>query len=116
MMCKSAVNLGAIMRGTDRYLPLPKTYPTMISGFPIAWVNVTGLESLEDNSGLIQNIQEARAVVHLAASLMGVQKFKNEDIITITSYSTQGKLLRNTMLEACKAINAGTYLQNTPLC
>uniref|UniRef100_A0A915JY59 DNA2/NAM7 helicase-like C-terminal domain-containing protein n=1 Tax=Romanomermis culicivorax TaxID=13658 RepID=A0A915JY59_ROMCU len=94
----------------DRYLPLPKNNPTMISQFPIAWVNVTGQESLENNSHSIQNIQEARAIVNLVASLISMEKFKNEDIHIITSYSTQIKLLWNTMLEACKAIKTGTYL------
>uniref|UniRef100_A0A915I5C4 DNA2/NAM7 helicase-like C-terminal domain-containing protein n=1 Tax=Romanomermis culicivorax TaxID=13658 RepID=A0A915I5C4_ROMCU len=61
----------------------------MISRFPIAWVNVTRQESLEDNSPSIQNIQEATAIVNLMASLMGLQMFKNEDIIIITSYSAQ---------------------------
>uniref|UniRef100_A0A915L867 DNA2/NAM7 helicase-like C-terminal domain-containing protein n=1 Tax=Romanomermis culicivorax TaxID=13658 RepID=A0A915L867_ROMCU len=61
----------------------------MISRFPIAWVNFTRQESLEDNSHSTQNVQEARAIVNLAATLIGVQKFKNEDIIIITSYSAQ---------------------------
>uniref|UniRef100_A0A915I4A3 DNA2/NAM7 helicase-like C-terminal domain-containing protein n=1 Tax=Romanomermis culicivorax TaxID=13658 RepID=A0A915I4A3_ROMCU len=72
----------------------------MISGFPIVWVNVTSLESLED------------AIGNLVASLIGMQKFKNEDIVIMTSYSAKVKLLRNTVLEACKAINVGTCLQN----
>uniref|UniRef100_A0A915IRH7 DNA2/NAM7 helicase-like C-terminal domain-containing protein n=1 Tax=Romanomermis culicivorax TaxID=13658 RepID=A0A915IRH7_ROMCU len=84
----------------------------MISGFWIAWVKVTGQESLEDNSCSIQNVQEARAIVNFMATLTSTQKFKNEDIIIITSYSTQVKLLGDTVLEACKAIKAGTYLQN----
>uniref|UniRef100_A0A915HMX4 DNA2/NAM7 helicase-like C-terminal domain-containing protein n=1 Tax=Romanomermis culicivorax TaxID=13658 RepID=A0A915HMX4_ROMCU len=100
------------MYNTDRYLQLPKTYLTMISGFPIVWVNVTSLESLEDNSHLIQNVREARAIGNLVASLIGMQKFKNEDIVIMTSYSAKVKLLRNTVLEACKAINVGTCLQN----
>uniref|UniRef100_A0A915KY09 DNA2/NAM7 helicase-like C-terminal domain-containing protein n=1 Tax=Romanomermis culicivorax TaxID=13658 RepID=A0A915KY09_ROMCU len=90
----------------DRYLPLPTNYPTMISGFPIAWVNVTGQESLRYNSCSIQNVKEARAVVNLAATLIGLQKFKNEDIVIITSHSVQVKLLHSTLLEACKAIMA----------
>uniref|UniRef100_A0A915KMQ7 Uncharacterized protein n=1 Tax=Romanomermis culicivorax TaxID=13658 RepID=A0A915KMQ7_ROMCU len=48
----------------DRYLPLPTNYPTMISGFRIAWVNVTGQESSQDNSPSIQkglNIAISRA-------------------------------------------------------
>uniref|UniRef100_A0A915HWL9 DNA2/NAM7 helicase-like C-terminal domain-containing protein n=1 Tax=Romanomermis culicivorax TaxID=13658 RepID=A0A915HWL9_ROMCU len=73
----------------NRLLLLLKTYPTMITGFPIAWINATSLELLEDNSRSIQNIQGARAIVDLAANLIGVQKFKNEDIIVITSYNAQ---------------------------
>uniref|UniRef100_A0A915K5W7 Uncharacterized protein n=1 Tax=Romanomermis culicivorax TaxID=13658 RepID=A0A915K5W7_ROMCU len=69
------------MVSDDRCLPLLKIYPTMISRFPIAWVNVTRQESLEDNSRSIQNVREAGAIVHLVA--------KNEDIVIITSYSTQ---------------------------
>uniref|UniRef100_A0A915J4I4 DNA2/NAM7 helicase-like C-terminal domain-containing protein n=1 Tax=Romanomermis culicivorax TaxID=13658 RepID=A0A915J4I4_ROMCU len=84
----------------------------MISGFPIAWVNVTGQESLRYNSRSIQNVKEARAIVNLAATLIGLQKFKNEDIVIITSYSAQVKLLHSTLLEACKAIMAGKYLEN----
>uniref|UniRef100_A0A915IN84 DNA2/NAM7 helicase-like C-terminal domain-containing protein n=1 Tax=Romanomermis culicivorax TaxID=13658 RepID=A0A915IN84_ROMCU len=84
----------------------------MISGFPIAWVNVRGQESLENSSRSLQNVQEARVIVNLVASLISMQKFKNEDMFIITSYSAQVKLLWNTVLEACKAIKAGTYLQN----
>uniref|UniRef100_A0A915KCD6 DNA2/NAM7 helicase-like C-terminal domain-containing protein n=1 Tax=Romanomermis culicivorax TaxID=13658 RepID=A0A915KCD6_ROMCU len=59
----------------------------MISGFLIAWLNVTSLEFLEDNSDSIQNLQEARAIVNLVASLIGIQKFNNKDIVIITLYS-----------------------------
>uniref|UniRef100_A0A915KWJ5 DNA2/NAM7 helicase-like C-terminal domain-containing protein n=1 Tax=Romanomermis culicivorax TaxID=13658 RepID=A0A915KWJ5_ROMCU len=107
--CNSVQNS---VKKDDRYLPLPTSYPTVISGFPIAWVNVTGQESSQDNSRSIQNIKEARAIVNLVATLIGLQKFKNENIVIITSYSSQVKLLHSTVLEACKAIKAGEYLEN----
>uniref|UniRef100_A0A915JDM1 DNA2/NAM7 helicase-like C-terminal domain-containing protein n=1 Tax=Romanomermis culicivorax TaxID=13658 RepID=A0A915JDM1_ROMCU len=67
--------------------------------WPISWVNVTSLQWVEDHSPSVQNVQEACPVVKLTASLIGMQKFKNQDIIIITLYSPQFKLLQKTMLD-----------------
>uniref|UniRef100_A0A915I2G0 DNA2/NAM7 helicase-like C-terminal domain-containing protein n=1 Tax=Romanomermis culicivorax TaxID=13658 RepID=A0A915I2G0_ROMCU len=93
-------------------LQLPKSFPTMMTGYPVAWIHIAKEECADDNSRSLQNIGEAIACVNLAASLIGQYKMRCDNIVIITSYSAQVKQLRAKVEEACKAILNGTYLQN----
>uniref|UniRef100_A0A915IKE9 DNA2/NAM7 helicase-like C-terminal domain-containing protein n=1 Tax=Romanomermis culicivorax TaxID=13658 RepID=A0A915IKE9_ROMCU len=96
----------------DRILPLRKSFPTIMTGYPIAWIHIGKEESADKNSRSLQNIGEVIASINLAASLIGQHKMRSNDIVIIMSYSAQVKQLQGKVDQACEAILNGIYLLN----